>query len=72
MMAKSKESEWITQYNVVDPSALGDDAESDSPYAVEYNADGERRIVDLSDEQVEEVRAFNGLPAEEIVSADEE
>jgi hypothetical protein len=73
-MAKKSEDTWEVQMHVlVDQVADPSDLEHDYDYAVEYNpSNGSRRTVKLTAEEVEAIRAHNGFPAEEIVSAEEE
>ncbi len=55
--------EWVTQFFSFDA------IEHDEPYEVQYCSDrncGERRTRTMSDSLVEEVRAFNALPSEEV------
>ena len=63
----SKNKEWLTQMIVLPDQGDGE-YEHDYPYKVEYNTDGNRRTVKLSQEEEDEVRVLNNLPAEEVQS----
>jgi hypothetical protein len=66
--------EWLVQMHVFpEQGEKGLEYEHDYPYTVEYNpADGKRRTVKMSAEEITEVRAFNGLPSEQILDEDGE
>ena len=65
------EGEWLTQMHVFPERGDGSgEYEHDYPYTVEYNPDtGERRTRRLNKDEVEQVRAFNQLPPEDVVVA---
>ena len=71
-MRKKSEGTWLEQMYVYPEQ--GDKAaeyEHDYPYLVEYNPEtGDRRTSKLSQEQVDENRARNGLPAEEVKNSE--
>jgi len=58
---------WLTQFFVFPEE--GDNYELDEPYEVMYCGDrdcGQRKVVAMSDDLIENVREFNQLPPEEI------
>lgn len=59
--------EWLTQFFAF-PDGSGD-YEKDEPYEVQYCADrecGQRRVLTMSEDLVEQVRKFNELPSEDV------
>ncbi len=68
--ADDKEHGWIVN-SYVFPESGTDGYEYDEPYAVLYCACGSRKTEILSESLIDEVRGFNQLPPEEILSADD-